>query len=113
MANYVKLSEAARGRDNNFNLLRFLAAFAVLISHSFSLATGVSDAEPLRAAYGLTWGDIAVDVFFVTSGFLVTASLLKRRSATAFVWARVLRIFPALWLMLFLTVFGMGLALTS
>lgn len=109
----MRLSEVAQGKDNNFNLIRFLAAFAVLISHSFALATGSGNAEPLYTTYGLTWGDIAVDVFFVTSGFLVTASLLSRRSAVSFAWARVLRIFPALLVMLILTVFVMGLALTT
>lgn len=107
------LSDLARGRDNNFNLIRILAAFAVLFSHSFAIATGSADAEPLRLTYGLTWGDIAVNIFFVTSGFLVTSSLLGRRSATAFIWARVLRIFPALWVMLLVTVFGLGLLLTT
>lgn len=109
----MKLAELARGRDNNFNLIRFAAALAVLISHSFALATGSGDAEPLRVTYGFTWGDIAVDVFFVTSGFLVTASLLSRKNAMSFVWARALRIFPALWAMLALSVFGIGLWLTS
>lgn len=99
------LSELSEGRDNNFNLIRVLAALAVLITHSFSLATGSGHAEPLRTSLGITIGDIAVDVFFITSGFLVTASLLKRRSTIEFVWARVLRIYPALWVMLLITAF--------
>ena len=107
------LSDLARGRDNNFNLIRILAAFAVLLSHSFALAVGSENAEPLRVTYGLTWGDIAVNIFFIASGFLVTSSLLTRQSATAFIWARVLRIFPALWVMLLITVFGLGLSLTT
>jgi peptidoglycan/LPS O-acetylase OafA/YrhL len=61
----------------------------------------------------MTMGSIAVDVFFVTSGFLVTASLLTRQSAIEFVWARVLRIYPALLIMLLLTVFGLGVCFTS
>jgi len=109
----MMLGDLSSGRDNNFNLIRFCAAFAVLVSHSFALAVGTPDAEPLYTTYGLTWGDIAVDVFFVTSGFLVTASLLNRRSAVAFVKARVLRIFPALWIMLAISVFGVGLAFTT
>jgi len=51
----------------------------------------------------------SLDVFFITSGFLVTASLLARQSTVEFVWARVLRVFPALFVMLVLTVFGLGL----
>jgi peptidoglycan/LPS O-acetylase OafA/YrhL len=109
----TKLGDVAHGRNNNFNLIRFCAAFAVLFSHSFALATGSVSAEPMRQTLGLTWAYIAVDVFFLTSGFLVTASLLNRRSVVGFAWARVLRIFPGLWVMLALTVFGLGLAVTD
>lgn len=61
----------------------------------------------------MTIGTIAVDIFFITSGFLVTTSLLTRQSTLQFIWARVLRIFPALLVMLFLTVFGLGTYFTS
>lgn len=61
----------------------------------------------------MTMGDSAVDVFFITSGFLVTASLVTRQSVIEFIWARVLRIFPALLIMLLLTVFGLGVFFTS
>ncbi len=109
----MKLSDFTQGRDNNFNLIRIVAAFAVLITHSFALVVGTSDAEPFRRSLGMTMGSIAVDAFFVTSGFLVTASLLTRRSTIEFIWARVLRVTPALWAMLILTVFGFGAYLTS
>jgi peptidoglycan/LPS O-acetylase OafA/YrhL len=104
----MKISDFTCGRDNNFNLIRIIAAYAVLVSHSFSLATGRGDTEPFRDTLGMTLGSIAVDIFFVTSGFLVTASLLTRQSTIEFVWARVLRVFPALLLMLLLTVFVLG-----
>ncbi|MBK7416029.1 MAG: acyltransferase [Dechloromonas sp.] len=58
-------------------------------------------------------GLMAVDVFFITSGFLITGSLLKRGGAIEFIWARALRIFPALVVMLVITVFGMGLFVTT
>ncbi len=109
----MKISQVAHGRDNNYNLIRIVAALAVLFSHSFALATGLGSAEPLKAGYGLTLGDIAVDIFFVTSGFLVTGSLLSRNGVVAFIWARALRIYPALWVMLGMTVFVMGSALTT
>ena len=80
----MKLSQLAQGRDNNFNLIRILAALAVLATHSFTLATGRPETEPLRGRLGLTIGSIAVDIFFITSGFLVTASLLNRRSIIDF-----------------------------
>jgi len=103
----------AHSRDNNFNLIRFVAAFLVLYSHSFALVIGSGDAEPLRATLGMTWGTIAVDLFFITSGFLITSSFLIRDNLIAFVWARFLRIYPALIVAIFLTVFGLGLFFTS
>jgi peptidoglycan/LPS O-acetylase OafA/YrhL len=90
------LSTYVGGRDNNFNLLRFTAAFLVLFSHSFVLSTGDAKTEPLRGWLGMTPGSIAVDVFFVTSGFLVTGSLLARGSVIQFLAARALRIYPGL-----------------
>ena len=109
----MKISNFTQDRDNNFNLIRIVAAFAVLITHSFTLATGKSDVEPLRQSIDMTMGTIAVDVFFIASGFLVSASLLTRQSIVEFVWARILRIFPALLIMVLLIVFGMGAFFTS
>lgn len=61
----------------------------------------------------MSLGSIAVDMFFTTSGFLVTASLFARQSAIEFILARFLRIFPALLVMLVLTIFGIGVFFTS
>jgi len=108
-----KLADYSHGKDNNFNLIRILAALAVLITHSFALATGSPAAEPFRNTLGMTMGAIAVDVFFITSGFLVTGSLLARKSAIDFIVARVLRIYPALILMVAITVFGLGVYFTT
>jgi len=109
----MKISDFIPSRDNNFNLIRIIAAYAVLITHSFALAIGTSEAEPFHRTLGMTMGSIAVDVFFITSGFLVTASLLTRQSTVEFIWARALRIFPALFAMLLLTVIGFGLFFTT
>lgn len=109
----MKLKHYSQGRDNNFNLIRIAAAMAVLVTHSFALSIGSGLGEPFRNSLGMTMGDIAVDIFFITSGFLVTASLLTRQSALEFLWARVLRIYPALFVMLFITVFILGVTFTS
>ena len=106
----MKLSSFSQGRNNNFNLIRIVAALAVLVTHSFSL---VGDTEPFGESLGMTMGSIAVDVFFITSGFLVTASLLTRQSIIEFVWARVLRIYPALLVLVLFTVFVVGVYFTS
>ena len=107
------LGAFADGRDNNFNLLRCLAATAVLASHSFALSTGSANSEPLRQTLGTTPGIIAVDVFFLTSGFLVSGSLVRRRAVKSFAMARALRIYPALIVAVSLTVLAVGLWFTS
>ena len=96
-------------RDNNFNLTRFVAAFLVLVSHAFALSTGDPGTEPLRQLLGITPGSVAVDIFFVTSGFLVTASILSRADIATFVIARALRIYPGLIVAVSLTVLLAGL----
>lgn len=107
------LADLAKGRDNNLSLLRIIAAAAVLVSHSFVLSTGSSDAEPLRIWLSMTPGSIAVDVFFVVSGYLVTASITKSREVLDFLVARCLRIFPALLAVLLITVFIIGPSVTT
>lgn len=103
------LSQYTDSRDNNFNLLRFIAAGMVLVAHSYPL-TG-TEGEPLFG--GFTLGHVAVDIFFITSGFLVTRSLITRGNVVAFTWARIVRIFPALIVAVLLCALGVGLAVTT
>jgi len=110
----MRLSDyAAAGRQNNFNLVRISAAFAVLISHSYPLTLGAGSPDLMGTRLGVTLGHVAVDVFFITSGFLVTSSLLKRQSTLAFIWARILRIYPANLVMLLLSTFVLGASFTT
>jgi peptidoglycan/LPS O-acetylase OafA/YrhL len=92
----MKLGDVAYSRDNNFNLIRLLAAYAVLFSHSFVLVTGKGSDEPFMDTIPYSLAGIAVDIFFVTSGFLITGSLLRRPGFFNYFKARVLRIYPAL-----------------
>ncbi len=107
------LSIYTNSRDNNFNLIRFIASSLVLFSHSFALSLGSGDFEPLRSTIGMTWGMIAVDIFFVTSGFLITSSYFSRNNLIAFVWARILRIYPALIIAVIVCVFIIGAWFTT
>lgn len=109
----MRLSNIANSRENNFNLIRMLAAYAVLVTHSFAVVTGASASEPFQNTLGMTIGTIAVDVFFLTSGFLVTISLFKRQSTVEFIWARFLRIFPALFIMHVVMIIGLGIFFTT
>ncbi len=95
-------------KQNNFNFLRFIAACLVIESHTVQL-TG----NGVLYIYNFTGGqeDIGsacVNIFFVISGFLITASYLKTANIFAYLWARVLRIFPALIVVVILTTFVIG-----
>lgn len=90
-----------RGHANNFNLVRLMAALLVVVAHSAALTGG---AALHVGASEVELGRLAVDVFFLTSGFLVTKSLLVRRSVVDFLVARVIRIYPGLIVMTTLTV---------
>jgi peptidoglycan/LPS O-acetylase OafA/YrhL len=90
------LGERLSTRDNNLNLIRFVAATAVLVSHAWPIALGNGTAEPLEHMLGHSLGYIAVMVFFVASGFLITASFDRRRSLADFLRARAARLMPGL-----------------
>lgn len=85
------------GRDNNLNLVRLIAAVAVLWSHSWPLTGASGGGDPVTHILpGLTAGEMAVNVFFGLSGFLITRSYLSASSVGSYVMARVSRIYPAL-----------------
>lgn len=107
------LAELSKSRDNNYNLIRVIAAIAVLISHSYAIYYGDASLEPLRALTGKSLGSIAVDIFFFTSGFLITASLVNSQSLAKYFQSRVLRIYPALCVAIVLTTFVAGPVLTE
>jgi peptidoglycan/LPS O-acetylase OafA/YrhL len=107
------IASLAQGRDNNLNLMRALAACMVIVSHSYVLTSGITGSEPWQATLGMSPGAMAVDIFFVVSGFLVTGSLLKSQSAWLFTVARVLRIYPGLWVALLLTTLMVGVGFSS
>jgi peptidoglycan/LPS O-acetylase OafA/YrhL len=81
---------------NNFDFLRFTFALAVILSHSYALLRG-GEAEPLmRSTRGqISLGALAVDSFFIISGFLVTHSWLHSASTSSYFKKRILRIYPA------------------
>lgn len=92
----LRLNEVIDSKNNNFNLIRMIAATAVIFSHSFALALGENGFEPIYNLLGMSLGGIAVNVFFITSGLLVTRSLCFKINLRQFVIARALRIYPAL-----------------
>jgi peptidoglycan/LPS O-acetylase OafA/YrhL len=88
------VAECMRG-DDNFLLLRLIAASLVIYAHSYALSPRATHGDDLTSWLGIYSGSVAVYVFFFVSGFLVTGSWLRQRSLRAFLAARAIRIVPA------------------
>lgn len=102
-------------RANNFDALRFWAALAVVWSHSYSVSAGGAKEEFVRLFSGgqTNLGNIAVGVFFVISGYLITMSFDKSSSVWRFMKARALRILPAMAVVIALAALVLGPILTT
>jgi peptidoglycan/LPS O-acetylase OafA/YrhL len=98
-------------RNHQFDLLRILFATLVLLSHASELATGDASREPLYrlTRTPMTFGTLAVDGFFVLSGYLIVQSWLSDPELINFLRKRVLRIFPGYLVAVALSTLAVGL----
>src|SRR6516164_2588154 len=103
------------GRRNNFDALRLVAAASVVLSHSFLIADGTQDHEPLiwLTGHQSILGLVGVFVFFAISGFLVTQSFEETGDAWRFLAKRALRIFPGLFVATSLSAFVLAPLVTT
>lgn len=97
-------------RENNFDLLRLLAAIFVMVAHSFPL-TGNPERSTLILNMG--FGSLGVKIFFVISGFLIVGSYVRNPNVFDFMKSRILRIYPALIVVILLSVFLLGPLVTN
>ena len=81
-------------RRNSLNALRLLFALMVVLWHSEAIGfVGRAHGE-----VGSMWGDeLAVDGFFIISGFLITRSRVSSTNGWRFLQRRFLRIYPGYW----------------
>ena len=89
---------------NNFDVLRILFAWFVIISHSYVL-NGLGATDPLFEATNQTFlfSFIGVKGFFIISGYLIFKSMVVSKSIPEYLIKRILRIFPALAVVLLVT----------
>jgi peptidoglycan/LPS O-acetylase OafA/YrhL len=97
-------------RQNNFDLLRLIAALSVIFSHAFLLSENAQDHDPLMILTGgqTILGVVGVFVFFTISGYLVAQSFDTTASPLVFLLKRALRIFPGLLVCLAICAFVIG-----
>ncbi len=101
-------------RQDNFLLLRIVAALMVIYGHSFALAQADGSRDVfIQHGWPMYSGDIAVSMFFVISGFMVSGSYLVRHDLLEFAKSRLARIVPAYVLVLVVCAWLIGPLLTT
>lgn len=87
-------------KPNNFDLLRLLAAISVVFFHTIHRLE-IEIYSVVKSFFSFIPG---VPIFFFISGFLISLSYSKSTSLKNYIKKRVLRIYPALYLCLVLSV---------
>jgi peptidoglycan/LPS O-acetylase OafA/YrhL len=105
-----RLGDLSPSRANVFDVLRLLAALAVLLSHCYAL-TGRAD--PFGERTGATLGELGVSVFFAISGFLVARSWASQPALAVYAAKRALRLLPGLIVAVWLTALVLGPLVTT
>ncbi|MCP1117424.1 acyltransferase family protein [Robbsia andropogonis] len=91
------LADTLRGQDNNFGIVRLVAAVLVMFGHSFILQPAMGRTDPLHTLTGNDYsGSLAVYAFFFLSGILISQSWDRQNTLGAYVALRIGRIWPAL-----------------
>jgi peptidoglycan/LPS O-acetylase OafA/YrhL len=96
--------------NNNFDLIRLVGASTIIFSHSYALVLADFSLEPFQQLSGgkLAVGSPFLFMFFFLSGFLVTRSYLRSHDTMHYIRKRLLRIFPALIVMIPLVMLVVG-----
>ncbi|MDO7845891.1 acyltransferase [Hymenobacter sp. M29] len=102
------LSPVPANRYAELDLLRFLASLAVVLLHFTYSMPRVAHIGPTFPVLGgiFRYGYLAVDLFFMISGFVVVKSA-RPKALPQFAVARITRLYPAYWLSCGLTFVGL------
>jgi peptidoglycan/LPS O-acetylase OafA/YrhL len=90
------MADEGKGRENNLNLLRLVLAASVILAHSPELIDGNRGRELAARIFGswVSLGVLAVDGFFILSGYLIAQSWERNPRVYAYLRKRVVRIYP-------------------
>lgn len=104
------IGDCCSNRKNNLDFIRFIAAAFVIYSHSFVLTNGNYNGELMVIFTKNNWsfGNFSVATFFILSGFLITQSYMNNPNILIYLKKRILRIIPALTIVILLSTFILG-----
>lgn len=98
---------AVRHKDN-FVALRMFAAILVIFGHAYPITVSVAPGFLGNAVH-----TVALKIFFVISGYLITESWIRDRSLSRYFSKRLLRIIPGLAVLVTITAFVVGPIVTN
>ena len=101
-----------QGVGPGFDAIRVYLSITIMALHSLTLAKGVTayvTSPPWIHVLAMS----LLPAFFGLGGFLVTGSGIRVKNVTKFIWHRILRIFPALALEVFLSAIFLGAIFTT
>jgi len=101
----MSISNVHIRKANNFDIIRILFAWLVIVSHSYILL-GSNGCDPLceLTNHYINLSYFGVKGFITISGFLIFKSLERSPNILDYLWKRILRIYPGLLLVLLLSV---------
>jgi peptidoglycan/LPS O-acetylase OafA/YrhL len=92
---------------NNFDFLRLVFATLVLYSHSYALTDPSKQDILARFSHDqAVMSSIGLLGFFILSGYLILTSLLRSRDLKDYFFKRIIRVFPALWVVVGVSMIG-------
>lgn len=102
----LKSSSDLKRNINNFDFLRFLFALFVVVSHAYALSGTPENVNwlCLITANQFNFSQLGLNGFFVISGYFIFQSLQHSNSLVEYFKKRFLRLFPALFMLLMLSV---------
>lgn len=103
--------EISNGRPTGFDYMRIFLALLVIWVHTDRILHG--NAEFLFQTELRPLLKSVLPMFFVLSGFLVAGSLERSKSLVSFLGNRLIRIYPALAVEVFLSAFVLGMVFTT
>ncbi len=102
-----------QGHPSGFDYLRVILATSVLLWHSYQISYGTQAALDF---WGTSPGfilELILPMFFALSGFLVSGSLERNRDLRKFLTLRIIRIYPALCVEVFVSALILGPIVTA